>query len=154
MGAGQIQRIHRNGDEIIYEIRMVLGCTQVLVCERTAREILRPLSERCIIDEILHCLGEPFRPKGLSHYGWQIRERVLSEKMGSNDIREVMDIYRFLEGIKERRILSERDRHFHEMAFRVLASEISLVLNKPVQEVEAILHSNGNETPPNSGLNV
>jgi RNA polymerase-interacting CarD/CdnL/TRCF family regulator len=152
MGAGQIRRIHRDGDEVIYEIKMVLGCEQVLVCERAARDILRPISEKCIIDDVLRRLAQPFQNTELSHYGWQMRERLLNEKMKSNDIREVTDIYRYLETLKAKRTLSERDRRFHETAFRILASEISLVLRKPVKEVEVMLRSNGHGVTAEPGL--
>ncbi|MHA2621176.1 MAG: CarD family transcriptional regulator [bacterium JZ-2024 1] len=143
MGAGEIVGIHRNGDSVFYEIRMVLGCTRVMVSAAKATEVLRPLSDRCVIEDVLHRLAEPMRDTNIPNSGRQIRERVMSEKMMRNDIREISEIYMHLEAAKSRRVLSERDRRYHEIAFRVLASEISLVLKIPVEHVQAILRSNG-----------
>lgn len=139
MGAGEIQRIRNNGQDTFYEIKMVLGCTRVLVSLQSAKAVLRPISNREVIEEVLHLLGKPLEDHKIPRSGRQARERMLTEKMNANDLREVSDIYRYLESQKGKKILSEKDRRYLEMARRILLSEISLVLGKPVEEIQEML---------------
>lgn len=143
-GAGIVKTIEkreRDGQNVDYLIlAMLLGEMKVMVPVVSVDRVgLRHVIEDCDIDAVEKVLEE--RPdnynKGVT---WNRRFNMYLEKIKSGDVFEVADVIRTLQVQENEKKLSTGERRLLGTAKQILVSEVMLVKNAELDDVESWLN--------------
>lgn len=140
-GAGTISGIIRQrmaGQERSYYVLTLLcGGLQLLVpCDAGEKVGLRPLSTGPELERLLQALPQ-LETREQPNWNQRYRENMLRIKSG--DLYEVARVVRSLSRREKRQQLSTGERRILFSARQILASEIALVKNIPLEQAETLL---------------
>lgn len=138
-GAGVIEAIvERTIDGVpaqYYALRPMLGDTQLFVpvdsCEKLG---IRPVCSRAGAEEFFRCLGSLTRSESK---GWNQRYRENMLHIRSGNLLEVAQVIKDLTARDKERGLSTGEKKMLTSARQILASELSVALEQPLDAVLA-----------------
>ncbi len=138
-GVGEIVSIESNelfGPNVeVYVLELLNVSRRVLIPTTKAdKGGLRSIVSRETADQIIGSLSVPM--KELKTVPWTKRQRILLDKLSSNDLQDVADVLRELFHLKHMKDLSFGQRRLFDTATNLLVQEISIAQQKEAEVVE------------------
>ncbi|MBP2025725.1 CarD family transcriptional regulator [Peptoniphilus stercorisuis] len=122
-----------------YILKMPINDMNVMVPVGNANEVgVREILTKEEMDEVLNILSlyeEIEMPKN-----WNRRYRFNMDRIKSGKIEEIARVVRCLERLDEKKTLSTGERKMLTAAKQIIISEMVLVYEKPVEEIEKIVN--------------
>jgi CarD family transcriptional regulator len=146
-GAGVIDAIEEKnilGEKQAYYILKMPGEVKVMVPTNKAEEIgVRGIIDKKSADKVFEILEED---KTEMSSNWNKRYRDNMDKMKSGDIYEVADVVRNLSFKQKEKGLSTGEKKMLSNAKQILVSELVLVENSSIEEVEGMIDNKINSS--------
>ncbi|KXO16878.1 CarD family transcriptional regulator [Peptoniphilus sp. GNH] len=141
-GAGEVVDIEKReimGEQVLYYIlKLPVNAMKVMVPVKSAEEVgMRTIYDKARMDQVLEVLGREENtpiPKN-----WNHRYRFNMDRIKSGDIDEIARVVRCLERLDSEKSLSTGERKLLNSAKQIIVSEMMLVYEKGLEEVEALV---------------
>ncbi|MDR3145889.1 MAG: CarD family transcriptional regulator [Treponema sp.] len=140
-GVGIINSIEekefKNQKILYYVIYLEVSDMTIMVPTEKAEELgIRPIVPREEAERALELIGEDFEPIPSD---WKLRYQMNLDLLKKGSIRDIATIVRSLYHRSKVKELPILERKLYDSALKLLEDEVSFALNKPREEVEALI---------------